>query len=186
LRAMPLWNAGDTAAAAELAGSALSLVRMMHVEGAQLDATDALCGILVASGELARAIEVGEQGLAKSKDRGELWVRGYLLNFLAQANWLRGDQEGGEALAREAVTCKHALDDRFGLTVALETLAWMAAELGRHQRAPASWDRPGGSVMKSPSPRWNYSGPSMSGRCRSPSGGSARRRLMPRSPGAGR
>jgi DNA-binding CsgD family transcriptional regulator len=135
LRAMPLWNAGDTAAAAELAGSALSLARMMHVKGAELNAADALCGILVASGELARAIEVGEQGLAKSNDRGELWVRGHLLNFLAQANWLRGGQERGEALAREAATCKHALDDRFGVAMVFETLAWMAAELSQHERA---------------------------------------------------
>jgi DNA-binding CsgD family transcriptional regulator len=135
LRAMPLWNAGDTAAAAELVESALSLARMMHVKRVELDAIDALCGILVASGELTRAIEVGEQGLAMCKSHGEFWVRGYVLNFLAQANWLHGDQGRGEALAREAVACKHALDDRFGLTVALETLAWMAAELGRHERA---------------------------------------------------
>ena len=135
LRALPPWNAGDTAAAAELAESALSLARMMDLVGAELNATDTLCGILIASGELARAIEVGEQGLAKTKDRGELWTRGYLLNFLAQANWLRGDQERGEALAREAATCKHAIDDRHGLAMVLETLAWMAAERGRHQRA---------------------------------------------------
>ena len=57
------------------------------------------------------------------------------MNFLAQAYWLRGDRERGEALVREAVACKHALDDRFGLTVALGTLAWMAAELGQHERA---------------------------------------------------
>jgi len=135
LRAMPPWNAGDTAAAAELAESALSLATMMHVGRAELDALDALCGILVTSGELSRAIEFGERGLAKSKDRGEFWVRGYLLNFLAQAHWLRGEVERGEALAREAVACKHALNDRFGLTVTLETLAWMAAELGQHERA---------------------------------------------------
>jgi non-specific serine/threonine protein kinase len=135
LRAMPLWNTGDTAAAAELAESALSLARLMHVERAELDALDCLCGILVTSGELTRAIDMGEEGLAKSKDRGELWVRGYLLNFLAQAYWLRGDQDHGDALAREAVACKYALDDRFGLTVTLETLAWMAAELGQHERA---------------------------------------------------
>jgi hypothetical protein len=58
-----------------------------------------------------------------SKDRGELWVRGFLLNFLAQAYWLRGDQGRGETLAREAATCKHAVDDRNGLTIVLETLA---------------------------------------------------------------
>jgi DNA-binding CsgD family transcriptional regulator len=134
-RAMPFWNAGDTAAASELVESALSLARMMHVQLAELNAAQVLCGIMVASGELTRALEVGERGLVKSKDRGELWTRGYLLNSLAQAYWLRGDHERGEALAHEAVACKHAIDDRIGLTIALETLAWMAAELGRHERA---------------------------------------------------
>jgi DNA-binding CsgD family transcriptional regulator len=135
VRAIPLWNAGDNAAAAELSESALSLARMMHVDGAELNAIDTLCGILVASGELTRAIEVGEQGLVKSTGRGELWTCGYLLNFLAQANWLQGDQEHGEALAREAATFKYALDDRLGVAMVLETLAWMAAERGQHQRA---------------------------------------------------
>jgi len=135
LRALPLWNAGDTAAAAELAESALWLARTMHVAGAEMNAADTLCGIFVAIGELTRAIGLGEQGLAESKHRGELWSRGYLLNFLAQAHWLRGDRERGEALAREAVACKHTVDDRLGLAMVVETLAWMAAELGRHERA---------------------------------------------------
>jgi predicted ATPase/DNA-binding CsgD family transcriptional regulator len=153
MRAMPLWNAGDTAAAAELVESARWLASLMHIEWAELNATDALCGLLVASGELTRAIELGEQGLARSKRRGELWTRGYLLNFVAQAHWLQGDRERGEALAREAVACKHALDDRFGLTVALETLAWMAAELGRHEQAArllGSADRVRGEIAVTP------------------------------------
>ena len=35
---------------------------------------------------------------------------------------------------RQAV-CKHAIDDRNGLTIALGTLGWMAAEYGRNERA---------------------------------------------------
>ena len=65
----------------------------------ELTALDTLCGILVAQGDLPRTIEVGELGLAMSKARGELWYRGYLLNYLAQANWLRGDQERGSAIS---------------------------------------------------------------------------------------
>jgi predicted ATPase/DNA-binding CsgD family transcriptional regulator len=135
LRSIPFSAQGDTAAAAEHAESALSLARLMHAEPAELNALDTLCGMSIATGDLDRAIEVGEQGLAISKHRGELWERGYLLNYLAQANWLRGDQKRGEALAREAVACKHALDDRIGLTTVLGTLAWMAAEHGQHERA---------------------------------------------------
>ncbi|HEV2253191.1 MAG TPA: LuxR C-terminal-related transcriptional regulator [Streptosporangiaceae bacterium] len=131
----PRWLDGDLPAATERFELALSLAGLMRLEQAELHATNALCGVYVARGALERAIDVGEQGLAMSKDRGELWLRGYLLNFLAQANWLRGDKRRGEALAREAAGCEHALDDRIGLTMVLETLASMAAELGQHQRA---------------------------------------------------
>jgi DNA-binding CsgD family transcriptional regulator len=135
MAAMPRWLAGDLAGATERFESALRLARLMGIEQLELNAVDALCGICVAAGKLDRAVEVGEQGLAVSKSRGEIWMRGYLLNYLAQANWLRGDRQRGEALAREAATCKHAVDDRIGLTMVLETLAWMAAEVGQHQRA---------------------------------------------------
>jgi predicted ATPase/DNA-binding CsgD family transcriptional regulator len=133
--AVPRWMAGDTAGAAERVESALSLARLMHVEQAELDALNTLCGISVANGELDRAIEVGEQGLVMSRESGELWVRGFVLNFLAQAVWLRGDRRRAEALAREAAACKHAVDDRIGLTIVLETLAWITAELSQHERA---------------------------------------------------
>jgi predicted ATPase/DNA-binding CsgD family transcriptional regulator len=129
------WINGDLTAATERFDSALSLARLMRLEQAELDALNALCGIWIARGELDRAIEVGEQGLAMSKDRGELWMRGYLLNFVGQAYWLRGDRQRGEALAREAAACKHAVDDRLGLAMVLEALAWMAAERGQHERA---------------------------------------------------
>jgi DNA-binding CsgD family transcriptional regulator len=69
-----------------------------------------------------------------SRKRGEVWARAYALTFLAQAFWLRGDRRRAEALACEAATCKHVVDDRNGLTIVLETLAWMAAEIGQHER----------------------------------------------------
>jgi non-specific serine/threonine protein kinase len=135
LGAVPRWIEGDIAGAAERVESALSLAGLMRVEQAELNALSTLCGISIARGELGRATELGERGLAMSEHRGELWVRGFILNFLGQARWLGGDRQRGEALVREAATCKHAVDDRNGLTIVLETLAWMAAELGQHERA---------------------------------------------------
>ncbi|HEX8859292.1 MAG TPA: LuxR C-terminal-related transcriptional regulator [Actinomycetes bacterium] len=133
--AVPRWIEGDLAGAADRFASALWLARLMQVEQAELNAMNTLCGISTARGELDRAVEVGERCLAMSRERGELWVRGFVLNFLAQATWLRGDRPRGEALAREGIACKHAVDDRNGLSIALETLAWMAGELGQHERA---------------------------------------------------
>jgi len=133
--AIPPWAAGDLAMATQRLERALTLAELMQVTHVELDARSTLCGILTAAGELDRAVELGEQSLAISQSLGELWVRGFALNYLGQVIWLRGDKERGHALAKEAAACKHALDDRNGLAIVLETLAWMAAELGQHERA---------------------------------------------------
>jgi predicted ATPase/DNA-binding CsgD family transcriptional regulator len=133
--AIPRWLDGDLAGATEQMESALSLARLMHLDHVELNALNALCSILIARGELDRTADVGQQGLAISKDRGEFWMRSYLLNVLAQATWRRGDRQRAETQAREAATCKAMIDDRNGLTNVLETLAWMAVECGGHHRA---------------------------------------------------
>ena len=91
--------------------------------------------ILIAAGEIERAIEACERAATLTEERGESWCRGYQLDYLARAYWLRGDWEKAEALAREAAVCKHAVDDRNGLSMVLETMASMAADQGRHERA---------------------------------------------------
>ena len=133
--AMSRWADGDLAGSTRQLESALSLARLMRVERAELDSLNELCALCVAAGDLDRAVGFGEQGLAISQHRGELFMRGYLLTFLAQASWLRGERPRAEALARDAMACKYVIDDRLGLNVVLGTLAWMAAECGRHERA---------------------------------------------------
>jgi non-specific serine/threonine protein kinase len=107
----------------------------MRLERAELIAYVTLCVVLLATGDIDRIIELGERGAARSEAWGESWCRGSQLNYLARAHWLRGDQDKAEALARAATVCKHAVDDRNGLTMMLETLASMAAERGRPERA---------------------------------------------------
>jgi predicted ATPase/DNA-binding CsgD family transcriptional regulator len=133
--AMPRLQDGDLAGAQERAESALALARLMRLEHAEMTATNTLSPILLAAGEFGRVIDIGERAAALGEERGESWNRGYHLVYLARAYWLRGDRERAEALAREAVVCKHVVDDRNGLTMALETLASMAAERGRYERA---------------------------------------------------
>ncbi len=133
--AVPRLRDGDLAGAKERVESALSLARLMRLDHVELTAHNTLYPILIAAGEIDRVIELGEPNAALSGERGECWCRGYQLGFLATAYWLRGDRGQAEALAREAAVCKHAVDDRNGLAMVLETLAWMAAERGAHERA---------------------------------------------------
>ena len=133
--AVPRFSAGDRVGAQEQVELALSLARLMRLDQVETAASSTLCTILIANGEIDRAIELGERDVALFEERGESWRRGYQLDFLARAYWLRGDRDKAETLAREAVVCKHAVDDRNGLAMVFETLASMAADRGRHERA---------------------------------------------------
>ena len=101
----------------------------------QAVATAALCNILPMAGQSERAIELGEEGVGISEKRGELWARGYMLGATSQVHWRQGDRHLAEVQARAGAATKHVIDDRAGLQLLLETLAWMAAEGDAPQRA---------------------------------------------------
>jgi predicted ATPase/DNA-binding CsgD family transcriptional regulator len=133
--ALPLFMSGRAAEAFERGESAVSLARTMQDRPLNSIMTESFCPLLVAAGQLDRATELGEPVLAEARERGEMWGRGYLLNALCQVRWRHGDTELAEAMAREAAVCKHALQDQAGLQAVLETLAWMTAGRGAHERA---------------------------------------------------
>jgi DNA-binding CsgD family transcriptional regulator len=133
--AIARWFAGDLAEAARLSEPALSLARAMQLSHLELGALNLNAHLALVGGELDRVIEAGGQGLAASRACGELWARSYLLNAMSQAAWQRGEKSRAEALAQEGASCNHALDNRVGLAIVLETLAWMAAEQAAHERA---------------------------------------------------
>jgi DNA-binding CsgD family transcriptional regulator len=87
------------------------------------------------AGQSERAIALGGEGVGISQERGELWARGYMLGATSQVHWREGDRRLAEVQARAGAATKHAIDDRAGLQLLLETLAWMAAEGGVHERA---------------------------------------------------
>ncbi|HVS07154.1 MAG TPA: LuxR C-terminal-related transcriptional regulator [Candidatus Dormibacteraeota bacterium] len=126
---------GKTAEAVELAESALSLAREMQVQRLVLGAMTIVCGIRLAVGDLDGVIKLGDEADGISVKLGELWARGYVLNFLSQARWQQGDLERAEVQAQEAGACQHALGDRLGLAIVVETLAWMSAGSSAYERA---------------------------------------------------
>jgi predicted ATPase/DNA-binding CsgD family transcriptional regulator len=133
--AIPLAMAGNLTEAVELAESSLALALTLASWPTQAVATAALCNILPMAGQSERAIELGDEGVGISQQRGELWARGYMLGAISQVHWRMGERQLAEAEARAGAATKHAIDDRSGLQLLLQNLAWMAAEGGAHQRA---------------------------------------------------
>jgi DNA-binding CsgD family transcriptional regulator len=133
--ALPLSVAGELAEAIKKGEAAVSLARLMQDQPLDLMVTASFCPVLVVADQLDRTIELAEPCLTASREGGEFWARGYLLNSICQVQWRQGQAQLAEASAREGAACKHALDDRNGLQALLETLAWMAADLGAHHRA---------------------------------------------------
>src|SRR4029077_13689191 len=131
----PLPMSGNLIEAVDWAEASLSLARAIESWPSQAVATAALCNILPMAGQSERAIELGEEGVGISEKRGELWARGYMLGATSQVHWRQGDRRLAEVQARAGAATKHVIDDRAGLQLLLETLAWMAAEGGEHQRA---------------------------------------------------
>ena len=132
---IPLAMSGNLIEAVELAESSLSLARSIESWPSQAVATAALCNILPMADQSERAIELGVEGVGISEARGELWARGYMLGATSQVHWRQGDRQLAEVQARAGAATKHVIDDRSGLQLLLETLAWMAAEGGVHARA---------------------------------------------------
>jgi predicted ATPase/DNA-binding CsgD family transcriptional regulator len=132
---IPLAMSGNLTESVELAESSLALARTLGSWPSQAVATAALCNILPMAGQSERALELGEEGVGISQARGELWARGYMLGATSQVHWRAGDRQLAEVQARAGAATKHVIDDRSGLQLLLETLAWMSAEGGVHERA---------------------------------------------------
>ena len=133
--AMSRWAAGDLAGSTRQLESALSLARLMRIEQAELDILNDLCATCVAAGELDRAVEFGEQGLAISKT-----VASCLCAVTCWPSWPRraGSAGKGPGPRRWPATPRPASTRSTtgnGLNIVLGTLAWMAAECGQLERA---------------------------------------------------
>jgi len=139
------WAAGSLLLAAfvlQQADGAAALSKRMLDAGRAIDNPSMLaiglhytCLNLMGQSKLDEAIRVGEEGLQMSRQPGNLFVRGTIINSLAEARRRSGDPAAAEALIREGIECKRVLDDRRGLATLIETLAWVVSDMGDHSRA---------------------------------------------------
>lgn len=126
--------AGDLASAEQLFDRAYR----MHRSNAQRAASFALADLAVTvmlAGDLNRAVGLYEQTLERTAVGGDPWTRSHAGWGLGVATFLLGDLDRAEQAEIEALVLVEALDERSGIALCLEALAWIAAARGDGRRA---------------------------------------------------
>ena len=91
-------------------------------------ATHYRCLNWLGQGRVDELLEVGDEALVTLRTMNNLFVRGTLVNSLAEARRQRGELAAATALINEGIGCKRAIDDRRGLAILIETLAWVVSD----------------------------------------------------------
>jgi predicted ATPase/DNA-binding CsgD family transcriptional regulator len=126
---------GDLERAAELA--AQSRERAMRVDDPMAGALCLyfLATAVAATGQLAEARQLAQEGLDASERAGEALGRGIMNALLGILEWLQEGGNDGERRLEEALTIQNRIGHRWGMATSLEGLAWVAASSERLQRA---------------------------------------------------
>jgi ATP/maltotriose-dependent transcriptional regulator MalT len=91
----------------------------------------------VRPGNLARAIEILEEGLAHVRAAGDNGLAGVGLGILGTALRLQGDLDAATAVLEDGVALSRSVENTWGVALALQDLAQVARERGEARRAAA-------------------------------------------------
>jgi len=146
---------GDLAAAEQSIGTAIGgfIARGNDAEVAHCWVLLALVSTLL--GDVDQALDRHRACLAITEPAGETWLRAWSLWTAGLAVWARGEAEPAKVLWKESLQLEQLTAQRFGIGVALEALAWVAATdpertavlMGAAQN---EWDRVEASIYTLP------------------------------------
>jgi non-specific serine/threonine protein kinase len=78
-------------------------------------------------GDIGRAVRLYEKALARTERGGDPWTRSHSLWGLGMATWLAGDDARAERAEKDALRLAGGIDERTGIALCLEVLAWISA-----------------------------------------------------------
>ena len=146
---------GDRARADPLLNEALRIQRAMNDRFAVSATLGMLAMCTLLENQAPRAIALWEESRAISAELGDQWALSYTLWGLGIALWLQDDPVQATAVEKESLRLKRGLEERLGIALCLETLAWLAMSRGDAQRAArllgaakANWDATGASLFE--------------------------------------
>jgi predicted ATPase/DNA-binding CsgD family transcriptional regulator len=126
--------AGDLAVAERLLEEAYHRHVAVGSRTAAFALTDLAVTVML-TGDLTRSIALYDLALATAGDDGDPWTSSHLRWGLGVARFLDGDAGGAEQAEKDALHLISGLDERSGIALCLEALAWTAAARGAFERA---------------------------------------------------
>ena len=125
---------GDLSGAAETLEQAFELHTRNGSPTAAFALTDLAVAVMLA-GDTARAAGLYDRALALVDEGGDPWTRSHCLWGAGLAMWLQGDVDGAEVVEKQALQVIGQLDERSGIALCLEALAWLSASRKEFERA---------------------------------------------------
>jgi predicted ATPase/DNA-binding CsgD family transcriptional regulator len=130
------WLRGDLPRAAMLLEEAVARHEAADTGGAAaLRALPHLAATHCLRGDIPRALDLCRRCRAMCEQIGERWTLSFVLWILGLAHWMEGDLEEAAAHVRDGLRMKQEFNDRVGIALSLELLAWIAATGGAPERA---------------------------------------------------
>jgi predicted ATPase/DNA-binding CsgD family transcriptional regulator len=83
----------------------------------------------------SRAVDVLEQGLDLCREAGDRYYQAWILQAQGMEAWHMDDFNRAGSLAAESLRISIGLDNKVGMAFSVELLAWIAAKVGRAERA---------------------------------------------------
>jgi predicted ATPase/DNA-binding CsgD family transcriptional regulator len=116
---------GDLAGAAELLEQTFETQAEIGQRAAAFTLSD-LAVTAMLGGDLRRAVRLYEKALAMTERGGDPWTRSHALWGLGMATWLAGDDARAERAEKDALRLAGEIDERTGIALCLEVLAWIS------------------------------------------------------------
>lgn len=117
---------GDLIGAAERFEQALEMQRRIGQPAAAFTLSDLAFTVMLGA-DTGRAVRLYEKALAMTERGGDPWTRSHCLWGLGMAAWLEGDEARAEQAEKEALRLVGEIDERTGIALCLEALAWISA-----------------------------------------------------------
>ncbi|AZP18689.1 LuxR family transcriptional regulator [Streptomyces aquilus] len=96
-----------------------------------------MCGAYVCAGEYDKTLATCEETRPVLEPLGERWVQGWVGWIQGCALWGLGRHEESATVLRSALTMCLEINHAQGIAFCIDTLGWIAAAEGRHERAAA-------------------------------------------------